>query len=291
MMQMSKATLFGFVEGFSDRYIYSRLLDVECQAGGTKFQVVTAEELSGASGGKNALFQFFNYSKRAGLLWSDFQGKKTACLFFLDKDIDDVTRRKRRSAHVVYTQTYDMEGTLFRNGDIVHATAAAAYLDIATTRAVLGSSTSWCERAARAWEPWLKLCIFASIYAPSAGSYYGRPSSQINTMPFSSVDTTKLATHEAALRAASGLSSDDFVRRYNRVGKLIRDAFLLGNHDRLFRGKWYPVLLKDSAQQIAAGRKINVSNFDDRVFSCLAESVDYTGPWTEHFRSAIRSLL
>jgi hypothetical protein len=40
-------------------------------------------------------------------LWGtidNFKGKNTGVLFFLDKNVDDLLRKQRRSEHVVYTQ-------------------------------------------------------------------------------------------------------------------------------------------------------------------------------------------
>jgi hypothetical protein len=84
-MQMSSSRVFCFVEGFSDRYVYSRIIEAECIARNVKYEVVTAEELPGGAGGKPALLGFFDYAKRAALLKDDFQGKQTASLFFLIK--------------------------------------------------------------------------------------------------------------------------------------------------------------------------------------------------------------
>ena len=290
-MQMSSSTLFGFVEGFSDRYIYSRVVDDTCASRNIKYEIVTAEELPGQAGGKTALLSFFDYAKRATLLRNDLQGKRTVSLFFLDKDVDDIFRRRRRSSHVVYTRTYDIEGTLFRFADVARAAAGASCLDLNSTRVALGSSSLWCRKAASAWIEWVKLCLVACTCAPKAGSYYSRPVSQIHPGPYSPIDQAELAKHRSALAAASGLSAAKFKLVCDKIDRLVSKAFAEGAYDRFFRGKWYPALLRADVQRIAAGRRCNLSNFADRVISCLAENADYNSAWTQPYRAAVVGLL
>jgi hypothetical protein len=113
-MQISTASLFVFVEGKrGDRSFYSTLAAFTCSATNIIFDVITAAELPEAAGGKDALITFYNFLLNRDALRSDWQGKKTAGLFFADKDIDDLLGLTIRSPHFVYTRTYDLEGTLF----------------------------------------------------------------------------------------------------------------------------------------------------------------------------------
>ena len=176
-MQMSTFSLFVFVEGLTDRYIYSQIADSECRNLGTNFSLVTAEELLGSGGGKAVLLSFFDYLKSRASLVDVFQSKTTASIFFLDKDVDDFLRRKRRSDHVVYTETYDIESYLFIHGDLCQATAASAPLDIGSVRTGIGDYNKWRYRAAVTWKNWVTLCLFAHTRVISS-TYYGRPESQ-----------------------------------------------------------------------------------------------------------------
>src|SRR5438477_11201049 len=89
-MQMSGATLFVLVEGKTDRFFYATLTEAVCSVSGTTYQICSAQELPAGTGGKEALLSFFQYLRSRGLLVDSFKVKKTAAIFFLDKDIDDI---------------------------------------------------------------------------------------------------------------------------------------------------------------------------------------------------------
>jgi len=286
MMQISHSKIFCFVEGFSDRYIYSRITDAACNPKSIKYEIITAEELPEEAGGKASVLAFYDYAKRSDLLDNDFQGKRTVSLFFLDKDVDDVLRRKRRSRHVIYTESYDIEGSLFENSDLSQAAANAACLDIKTCQS-LGSNVQWCRKAAQAWLEWVKICLTACYYSPAAGPYYSRPISQINTTPFAEVNVTDVAKHKLRLKLSSELSSAEFSKASQKIEQLVSKLYNKGEFGKVFRGKWYPVLLLADIEKAAAGRRYNSSNFADRIICCLAERADYEGRWTLRYRETI----
>jgi RNA polymerase sigma-70 factor (ECF subfamily) len=49
---------------------------------------------------------------------TDETGEKSA-LFYVDKDVDDLLRIRRRSEHFIYSEFYDVLNHIFRNGDLV----------------------------------------------------------------------------------------------------------------------------------------------------------------------------
>ena len=131
---MSSAVLYVFVERSNDRNVYSQLADKECQDG-TPYRVVTAEELSsGAGAGKQTLLQYFDYLKKCSSLIDNLGSKKTVSVFLLDKDLDDLKGTRRRSVHVVYTETYDIEAYYFIYGDLCRSASTASGLDIDSRR-------------------------------------------------------------------------------------------------------------------------------------------------------------
>src|ERR1019366_5882509 len=129
-MQMSSRSLFVFVEGTKvDRYFYSRICGQVCSKKDVGYQAVAAAELDGSGGGKSRLLNFFKVLDGSGSLVSNFKGKKTTAIFFLDKDIDDILGRKVASPHVVYTPTYDVEALIFQQGELIGPAAAMASMD------------------------------------------------------------------------------------------------------------------------------------------------------------------
>ena len=156
-MQISGQGLYIFVEGDSDKFVYSRLADSECKGCRVDYLVVSGEDIRGGGGGKNVLLGFFDYLRRMRSLVDIFKGSTTVSIFFLDKDIDDLLRTKRRSAHVVYTQHYDIEAYYFIHGDLCTAAATSASLDIGSVRAMISDYSLWRRQAATCWKEWVKL--------------------------------------------------------------------------------------------------------------------------------------
>ena len=111
-MQISSAELFIFVEGRqSDPYFYARICET-VHGLGSRYAICLAEELPGGTGGKQALLNFYEYLRKRKALLSSLAGQRTASVFFLDKDIDDMQHRKK--AHNMWsTRSTTMSKTTF----------------------------------------------------------------------------------------------------------------------------------------------------------------------------------
>src|SRR5205814_5122732 len=131
-----------------------QLSELACVPLGISYQSVTAAELPEGAGGKDALLKFHRFLKDAGKLISDLKGKKTAVVFFLDKDIDDLLRTIENSPHIIYTAQYDVEGHIFEKGDFVKSAAALAGLNESEVRAAIGDPSLWRELCAKRWMEW-----------------------------------------------------------------------------------------------------------------------------------------
>ena len=80
-----------------------------------RYEIFIARQLPGSTGGKQALLNFFAFLRRSKALVSSLGGQR-ACIFFLDKDVDDLQRKKKRSQHTVYTEHYDVQNYIFIHG-------------------------------------------------------------------------------------------------------------------------------------------------------------------------------
>ena len=108
-LQMSTHSIFVFVEGTLDRYFVGRVC--QAQLGNSDYELASSADVPEAIGsGKGALLALYRFLRLRANLRDEFQGKRTCCLFFLDKDIDDVLNTRARSSHVVYT---DLAGEPF----------------------------------------------------------------------------------------------------------------------------------------------------------------------------------
>lgn len=291
-MQMSKSRLFVFVEGSSDRYVYSKIVDYECLSANISYEVVSAEELPKAAGGKQALLQFFDYLRRSSSLIDNFSGKKTASIFFLDKDVEDLSRRLRRSQHIVYTETYEIENYLFIYGDIVEAAASTAGLDIGSMRSGIGDAAEWRSRAAEQWKEWVAICLYSQTRLRYNLGFrcYRKSKSEINEKAYGDIDRAKQQTFLGKLQESSGLSSVDFQCSFNRLRKKVNQIFSNENYDKIFKGKWYCCFLVEDIDRIAGRRRKQTVSYDG-IITGLAQTLDYHEEWTSYFRNPIRNIL
>lgn len=239
-MQMSRSSVFFFVEGWSDRYFYNQLVEPVCNEAAVGFEMYTAYELGGV-GGKAALLGFFEYLRRRRQLTSDLGGKRTAALFFLDKDVDDFMRTMKRSPHVLYTEYYDAENYLFVHGNLAQAAAAAAALEPTLLRQGLGNYNDWRRAAAAKWRPWVSLCLFTRLRNLNSAYAYGRKST-INRGPAGQTDAAALQQALAEIAASTRQNVDAFRRAMKRLERRVAALYNAGDHDRIFKGKWYASL-------------------------------------------------
>jgi len=288
---MSQVPLFIFVEGFRDRYFYSQVANAVCQNRGISFELVTAEELQGQGGGKTVLLEYFQLLRKRTSLIDRFKGKTTASIFFLDKDIDDFLRKKRRSLHVVYTDTYELENYFFIHGNLIQAVSSAASLDIGSVQAGLVERNAWRQHAASCWKEWVKLCLFAETRCLCSSPYYSRPKSQINDRVSGQLDAHKYGKHLNSVQNEAGMRDKQFKRSFTRLSKKVDRLYTTEQYDKIFKGKWYCCFLSEDVKRIAKRRRINSKGLSERIVNNLQLTLNFGDSWAEHFRGPIRHLL
>lgn len=290
-MQMSQSDVFLFVEGIrNDRFFYSEICKRPISDANCRYQLVLARELPGGVGGKVSLIKFFKFVRRRRGLVEEFQGKRTACIFFLDKDVDEFCRNKVSSDHVIYTKFYDVENHLFVAGDLIIAGAASASLDKNLVADKLGSPEDWRRRCGQAWKEWVKLCLFVRRKGVNFGSNYG-VASRVNAQLYGPLDIALYSQFKSNLEAASGLNSTQFKRAFNRYARKVEAHYHADEHDIVFKGKWYSGFLAYELQRIAPGGHLDVDSLGKKFLPALAVTIDFGAAWTEHFRIPIRRIL
>jgi hypothetical protein len=291
-MQMSKSELFTFMEGKSaDRYFYGRLCRNVCKPRGVTYEQVIGNQVPpGGSGGKEVLIGFFRYLREKGALVDSFQGKTTRALFFLDKDIDDLLRRMGRSPHLIYTEFYQVENYLFRFGDLVDAAASAASLDRAVLEAGLGDQVNWLNARAGNWQQWVTLCVFAKTRKIVGQANYG-VASPLNVPPNSPTDAGAYAAHVAGVQATSGMPAAKFNRALKRTSRKVNRLFNDGQYDKIFKGKWYALILAHDIRVIAGPQEYDERFVQQKVFGGLPLTLNYDADWSNYFRTRILAVL
>ena len=290
-MQMSQAVVFAFVEGKqSDPYFYGQICAVVCNQRQIAYQICKANEIPPRAGGKKALLEFYDFLRKRKVLRTNLGGKDTVAVFFPDKDIDDIVRRCRRSRYVIYTQYYDVQNEIFLNGNLSQGCAAAASLDPARLAPLLSSSHSWCKKAAERWREWVVLCIIAALKGISQQCNYGVLSmvqSPVNGM----IDASKLARRKADMERKSGMAPTDFAVFHESVRRRVRRLYSSGQQDKVFKGKWYSILLDEDIKRLMGQYEYDKHRLSSKVTSAVAATLRFTDIWALYYTNRLADVV
>jgi hypothetical protein len=286
---VSRSKIHIFVEGReTDPYVYSRLCEDELSPLGLEFKVTRADELDPipGSGGKVRLLGFFDYLKSTGSLCGEFKGETYATLFMLDKDIDDVLSKRRRSRHIVYTETYDIENYLFLEGDLPTAVAIALGIDRTLVSGWLPSSTGWCNATSTNWIHWTSVCLMCKrAQIPGIGNY-SAPNT-VNIPLHGTCDASEIENVMIRITIASGLSRTEIDDQFRRAKDLVTRRCRSGRPDTVFKGKWYPNVIASAAESHHPTEYRHCKSFRQSVLSVLQATLNWSGNWSAHIRNAL----
>lgn len=289
LMQMSTTQLYVFVEGKQcDPYFFAKICAATLDSQVT-YEVSTARQIPGDSGGKQTLLKFFSYLRSRSSLTTDLSGQKTACIFFLDKDVDDLQRRKKRSPHLVYTQHYDVQNYVFDNGDLTKGGAAAASVDPRRLEADLDDASQWCCHVATHWKDWVALCLqLLEDEIPCEANY--RVLSRVQTRLCGPTDQTALRSLTRDIARRTHIPVAELRRRLKTSTNKVDRYFRRGDHHRIFKGKWLGSILADDIDRIMAGDPYDANGLSGRLPSAVAATLDFSETWTDNFRQPLRNI-
>ena len=287
VLQMSKTDIIVFVEGWSDRFFYDRLVNTSCGTSGLKYQIRTAKEIGANADGKSALIALFHVFKSRGVL-DGSKKDRASVLFFLDKDIDELKGSIIKSRHIAYTEHYNVENYYTIAGDLPLAVAASASLELDALRQWFGDLLAWRRSVAEAWRTWVELCLHATIYGLSCNCHFRTPST-INKGCSAQLNQTRYATTFQGLKQASGLSSADFTKRHTGICETVQRYYSNGQHDALFNGKWYPVFVHAAVKAYAKDRVFR-DNFAQHIKESLLTTIQFEGLWANRLRRPLDQL-
>jgi len=290
-MQMSQASIFILVEGKDlDPFFYGHICQSVCGPKGMHYKLCKANELPPQAGGKTALIEFYNYLRRKRCLVSVLDGKKTTAIFFLDKDIDDLSRSLRRSKHIIYTRFYEVHNEVYRHGNLVRGAACATSLEETVLSPLLTDSAKWCAQASRRWQDWLVLCLISARKNVACQRNFG-VCSKIQCPKTGNVNPTLLCEAKSKIAAGLHLSATDFQRLYDSYHARVDRYFRSGRHDIVFRGKWYPYLLDEDIRLLMGQVKYLKKGFTSKITSSVASTLDFTDSWTDYYTSRLQAAI
>jgi len=288
-MQLSSIELFIYIEGKqTDPYFYAEIC-ASVPHLHVAYEICMARQLPGATGGKQTLISFFSFLRQNKALVSSLEGKETTCIFFLDKDLDDLQHRKRRSQHVVYTEYYDVQNYIFMHGDLVTGAASAASVDPARLCIELSDAPRWCLRIVRQWREWISLCLQMVEYnIPCEANY--RVVSRVQTRLCGPTDLQQYLALTQTMARRCGLPVAVFRQRLAAASKKVDRYIAKGQHHRIFKGKWFAFALADDIDRIMAGLPYDSNGLAGRLTCSIAATLDFTESWADHFRNPICSV-
>jgi hypothetical protein len=216
-MQMSRAGVFAFVEGKEcDPFFYAQICAHVCNPRPILYEICKANEVPPFAGGKAALLGFHDYLRKRKAMRTTLGGKPTIAAFFLDKDVDDFTRRLRKSRYTIYTRYYDVQNEVFLNGNLKQGSAAAASIDPAVLAQQLSNAGNWCSLAAERWREWATLCLVSAVKNINQQCNY-RVQSQVQKPLDGQLDTARLRQFISQMAAKAGITLPAFTACHRRI--------------------------------------------------------------------------
>jgi hypothetical protein len=290
-MQMSQAVVFALMEGKEcDPFVYSQICARVCSQRQIRYDTCKANEIPPFAGGKQALLRYHDYLRRRKAMRSNLGGKQTIVVFFLDKDVDDFTRRCRKSPYTVYTRYYDIQNEIFLNGNLVQGSAAAASIDPALLRRHFSDARTWCSQAAGRWREWVALCIVSAIKCINHQCNYGAKS-QVQNPLTGLPDATRLSQALSGMAAKAGATSPAFSRYHQRIRKRVMELYSSGQQDKVFKGKWYATLIDEDVQRLMGPADYDRQAFSSRVTSSVAATLNFADPWADYYTGRLAGVI
>jgi hypothetical protein len=288
-LEMSRANVTAFVEGFLDRSFFSHLIGSNTSAGGKAIEIRLAHELDSSLGnGKTALLVLHAKLRERSRLAFTIGTERKAVLFFLDKDVDDIRRTRKRCAHVIYTEHYSVENYLFRNGDMCKALSCGACLDCQSIGA-WPSNRAWTRQAARAWAEWIAFCLMTSKFrTPGLPNFGAR--SLIHDGEYGPLNTAKETNLLTAVSKRTGKTMAVVRAAYERELKRVVESVGNDTVDGFFNGKWYSGFLAKDAERVAAGRQLP-QGLEERLETALLTTLDFRGDWVNELQKGTTRIL
>jgi len=290
-MQLSHIDVFIFVEGKkTDPFFYGEVCSTVSRKTPFTHQISLARDITGSDGGKQVLINFFTYLRKKSALKMSRNGVKKAVIFYVDKDVDDILRIRKKSDHFIYSEFYDVHNHIFRNGDIVRGSATAASVDASLLSSALDEIDSWCKNAADRWKEWVKVCLFCKKHKVKGQSNYSA-TSPINKPSSGNINQKEYNKLLARLRKATGMSVSKFSKAYTSVSKKVDRMYYQGQHDRVFKGEWYATLLHNDLTILLSKQTYDSHGLLKRLPSTIAATLDFQGSWADHFRKPLEKIV
>lgn len=288
---MSATRVFIIVEGRrTDPYFYGRLSKSVCDNVNLPYEVVRGDRFA-KSGGKQTLIGLYKYLKSANSLTVRSKASAAWCVFFLDKDVDDILKQLITSPHVVYTPAYGVENVVTGEANLINAVSAASGLDPGLIQQRLGNSLAWRRQMAEEWKDFLVLCLFSHKHGINGMCRYGRQALPLGEGLQGPGNGAQIAIRRAELEQQSRLPALQFERKYRACARLVERIFRAQRQDLIFNGKWYLGLLVREVEQAAPVDGFNPHALSNSISAALCTTLNFEADWAAYYKDRLRSLI
>lgn len=285
-MQLLSTDFFIFVEGKqSDSFFYAQVCETLTGLE-SRYEICLAQQLPGGTGGKKALIGFFEFLRKQKKLVSSLSGQRTTCIFFVDKDVDDLQHKKRRSRHFIYTEHYDVQNYIFLHGNLRIGAASAASIAPACLNTDLNDARLWCMHVAKLWREWVSLCLCMLEDGISCEANY-RVLSRVQERPSGPTDALLYKTITRNIARKNHVPVAVLREKLATTNAKVDRYYKKGLHHRIFKGKWFSSILADEIDKAMAGRPYDSSRLASRIPSSIAATLNFGEQWAGYFRDAV----
>ena len=290
-LQISRARANIFVEGrAADPFFYGGIVAKQFSSR-MDYRLIKSDEIDGPqTGGKHKLLEVFEWLRRRHELVLTFKGASSTAIFYLDKDIDDLTRRLKRSPHVVYTRAYDVEGEIFREGDIGLALAATCSLAHVDVESKVAAGRDYRELAMLSWQEWVVYCVAAQLANDVSVAGFGSRS-KLHQPDAITADIRSARAHHSSFVGACTTKGESPEQLLKRAQRKVDAAYANDGGYSVFKGKWFGEVIGELAAQDFPLEVRRIKAFPHRLTGQVAQSLDFSAGWTAHYADPLAKIL
>lgn len=275
-LQMSSDQFFAFVEGRLDRVFFDKLLSRVVASTGVKYQVMAMKELPESPGGKAALLSMFQDFRQKKLLRTCSFGKNMALVFLADKDADDYCGKLFRSAHLIYSECYDLEAHLVMCADLHRGLAESCGITLTQAKELISNPKTWITQVVKHWRHWVTLCLISQANSADCGCTYSRVS-QVNPNPLTAPDPKLVEKFKALLAIKLAIDRPALDKLFDEAIAHVDKSLANDLPMQFFKGKWLSHVMQKHLETQVRPEDANFSGVWERLLPTLLAQVALGG--------------
>ena len=194
----------------------------------------------------------------------------------------------RKSKHIIYTNSYNVESEIFTNGDDAIALQNALSLGTNDARNLASDIQGWQDDLGDCWQEWVVCCIMAQGLQAACEVSPAR-SSQINDDLYGPVDSAKAASSLAMIKAKA--KKTNLAWWSPRLENAAKRAIKNDGSSSLVNGKHFSAYLQFRVRAYFGSAPLGISGFVQRAAHCYLMSLDFSAAWADGYRAQIRAVV